>query len=93
MSEQTFDKLVSLLRDQLAADVKQPRRSARGNGPTTAEMAAGAGLRFLGGEFSKSISWHFGVSPKSPPRMIGKFLHAAGSNPALGIKAPSTAGA
>ena len=48
MSEQAFGKLASLLRGQLAADVRQPRRSARGNGPITAEMAVGAGFRMNG---------------------------------------------
>ena len=90
MSEPSFDKLVDLLRSQIKMDEKQSIRSSRGNDPITPEMTVGAGLRYLGGEYIKSIADIYGMSKKSVERLVNNFLNAVCSNDELQIGLHST---
>ena len=56
LTEESFDKLVGILRDEIKIDEKQSMCSTSGMNPITPEMVVGAGLRFLGGELHKSIA-------------------------------------
>ena len=90
MTESSFNKLVDILRQDIHINKAQSSRSTSGNKPITAEMVVGAGLRFLGGDYQKTISDVFGISVKSAERIINKFLNAVDSSDKLEIRLPST---
>jgi hypothetical protein len=56
MKEESFDKLVNLLRDDITVDEIQSRRSTGGNDPIYPEVIAATGLQFLGGEYPKTLA-------------------------------------
>ena len=90
MSEPSFNKLVGILRSDISVDANQSMRSSSGNGPITAEMIVGAGLRFLGGELHKSIADMYKINVRSVIRIVDKFLVAVEQNSELAIKIPTT---
>lgn len=55
MSEESFDRLVDLLRPYVTVDYKKSMNSTSGNSPIYPEIVVGIGLRYLGGEKIKSL--------------------------------------
>ena len=90
MSESSFNKLVCILTPKIGINELQSMRSTGGNDPITPEMTVGAGLRFLGGEYVKSIADIYGMSDKSAERIINNFLEAVDSNESIGVHLPDT---
>jgi len=90
MTESCFNKLVDILRIDLAKNEVQSIRSTGGNDPITAAMTVGVGLRFLGGSLVKDISGLFGMSYSSVHRIIDLFLFAVESHEHFDINAPKT---
>ena len=76
MSEDSFQKLVDILKDDLSINEAQSRRCTQGNAPITLEMVLAIGLRYMGGEHAKSLADIYGMHIKSAERVIGKFLNA-----------------
>ena len=90
MSKNSFNKLVEILRNQLAIDELQSLRSSGGSDPISPEITVAAGLRFLGGTPVTSVAdvYHFSIS--SARRVIDNFLVAVDENPTLKIRMPKT---
>jgi len=65
MSEEAFDRLVGILRQQVGMDELQSMRSTGGNDPITPEMTVAAGLRYLGGSLVKDIADIYGMHDKT----------------------------
>ena len=76
MTEHSFQRLLKILEDDLQVNLKQSLNSTGGNAPITPEMKVAIGLRFMGGEKSKSLADIFGISLKSADRSIDNFLEA-----------------
>ena len=90
MREVSFDKLVDLLREDITVDEIRSRASTQGNDPIYPELITAAGLRFLGGEYQKSIADFIGVSIDSTRRVIRMFLDAVLMCDELDIHLPHT---
>ena len=90
MTEASFNKLVELLRDDLAIDKKQSANSTGGNAPIIPELVVASGLRFLGGESYAALADIFGISLSSARRIVNKFLNAVQDCPELALKLPTT---
>ena len=90
MSEKSYNELLHLLGPQLSVYVKQSMRSTSGNTSKTPEMTVGAGLQYLGGEFFKTIVWHYGIWKKSCEQMVNRFLMAVNNNRDFDICVPRT---
>jgi len=90
MEEESFNKLVELLRPKITVDAKQSMRSTSGNSPITPEIIVATGLRFLGRELSKSLEDIMGIDKASVKRVIELFLDAVENTEALDIKLPSS---
>ena len=80
MTEQSFDKLVKLLRRDISIDLMQSMRSSSGNQPITPDMVVAAGLRFLGGSPYKDVADVLGISRESAKHVVGKFLDAVNNS-------------
>ena len=76
MTERSFQRLLEILGKDLPVDLKQLLNSTGGNAPITSEMKVAIGLRFMGGEKSKSLADIFSMSLKSADRCIDDFLEA-----------------
>jgi hypothetical protein len=74
MSEEAFDHLVDIYRDDITVNYARALALTQGNDPIYPELVVGAGLRFLGGEYVKSINDIYGMSIKSAQRIIWRFL-------------------
>ena len=74
MSEDSFNKLVDLLRPMIAIDQRQSMRSTQGAYPITPEITVGAGLRYLGGGAIHMIGDSFNCSESSIQRHVDSFL-------------------
>ena len=90
MSEESFNKLVNLLREDITVDAMKSSNSARGNDPIYPEMIVGSGLRFLGGEAVKSLAEIYGMSDDSNRRINQMFIKAVINNERLRIHLPKT---
>ena len=90
MTFETFNKLVSLLRDDLQIHRTNSRSSTKGVSPIDTEIIVAAGLRYLGGETTKSVADIFGMSLDSSRRVIRKFCSAVNNNNSLRINLPKT---
>ena len=90
MTEASFKKLLEILRPRITSNELQSFRSTAGNDPITPEMTVGAGLRFLGGEYQKSIADVYGLSLTSCQRIVNNFLSAADTNSHFDIKIPTS---
>ncbi len=90
MTEDSFYKLVDILRPAISFDEKQSLRSTGGNSPITPEMIVAVGLRYLAGEKKISLSDIFGMSRHSVERVINRFLDAVDREPRLRTQLPST---
>mmetsp|Transcript_6245 Transcript_6245/g.12916 ORF Transcript_6245/g.12916 Transcript_6245/m.12916 type:complete len:426 (-) Transcript_6245:105-1382(-) len=88
MSEDSFNKLVDLLRPIIAKDEKQSMRSTQGVPPITPEMTVGAGLRYLGGDLIYSIGDSFNCSESAIQREVDRFLQAVDEK--LEIRVPES---
>ena len=86
-----FENLVDKLRDAITVDYVKSMNSTSGNVPIYPEIIAAIGLRFLGGEFPKSLEDVFGVDITSVPRVISMFFNALFDCNELAIKLPQTA--
>ena len=60
-------------------------QSTGGNSPITPEMTLAVGLRFLGGEYQKSLADIFGISISSTQRVVNNFLDAVHKKLAISI--------
>jgi hypothetical protein len=90
MSEESFDKLVNLIRHDVTVDYTKSRQSTVGNDPIYPELIVATGLRFLGGEQYKSLADIFGVSLSSAERITKMFLSAILGCEELALKLPKT---
>ena len=90
LSEDSFNKLVDILRPQVTVNMIQSKRSTSGNDSITPEIVVAVGLRYLAGEKKISLSDIFGISRFSVQRIINKFLDAVDSNTRLQIQHPTT---
>ena len=72
MSPEAFDYLCDVLREEVGVDERRSRCGSGGNDPVTPEMSVMMGLRFMGGEFKKSIEDFAGVSPDTCKRHCEK---------------------
>jgi hypothetical protein len=90
MQEESFDALVNLLREYITVDVSKSHASTGGNDPISPEIICAAGIRFLGGEFHKSIADIYGISIKSAERIVELFFDAVLATPELEIRLPLT---
>ena len=85
MKEQLFVKLPAILRPKLTIDEAQSMQSTSGNSPITPEMTLAIGLRFLGGEYQKSLANIFVISILSTQRVVNNFLDAVQEKLAISI--------
>jgi len=85
--EQSFHKLVSILRADLQANELQSIRSG-GADPLTPDIIVAIGLRSLGGSFTQDIAEIFGMSKTTAHNKIYSFLHAVDKH--LNINVPMT---
>ena len=76
MQASSFDILLALIRRKITVDYKQSHRSTEGNEPIYPELILACGLRFMGGELSKSLMDIFGISKNSTERVVNMFLDA-----------------
>ena len=60
MRESSFIKLVNLLRHDITVHKARSRASTGGNDPLYPKLVAATGLRFLGGEYPKSLADIYG---------------------------------
>jgi hypothetical protein len=88
MSKQAFDKLVSILSDVITVNEMKSRASTNNNDPIRVEYIVAIGLRYLGGEYLKTIRDVFGLSPSSTKRALLTFLDAVLNCKALDIHVP-----
>lgn len=65
-------------------------KSTSGNSPIHPELIVGASLRYLGGEYVKSLEDIFGIDDSSLPRLIDLFFDAVDSCSHLQIKLLTT---
>jgi hypothetical protein len=72
MTYGSFEKLTSMLSDDLQIDTTKSRSSTMGQQPIIPEVIVAAVLRFLGGEATKSIADIFGMSIDSGRRVDSK---------------------
>ena len=73
MSEDSFQKLADILKDDLSINEAQSRRCTQGNAPITLEMVLAIGQRYMGGKHAKSLADIYGMHIKSAERVISKF--------------------
>jgi len=90
MREVSFDKLVDLLRDDITVDEVCSRASTQGNDLIYPELITAAGLKFLGGEYQKSIADFIGISIDSTRRVVHMFLDAVLICTELDLHLPKT---
>jgi hypothetical protein len=90
MTSGSFEKLTSMLSDDLQIDTAKSRSSTMGQQPIIPEVIVAAGLRFLGGEATKSFADIFGMSIDSGRRVVQKNLNAVNKNDELSISLPTT---
>lgn len=90
MKESSFNTLINLLRDDIKVNEVRSRASSMGNEPIFPELVAAAGLRFLGGEFPKSLADIYGMSVASTDRVIRLFLKAVIMCDSLSLQIPVT---
>lgn len=86
----SFNRLVNLLRPAITLDYVKSINSTSGNTPIYPELIVAASLRYLGGEYIKSLEDIFGVDDSSLPRLIDLFFDAVERCPSLAIKLPTT---
>jgi hypothetical protein len=90
MSEDAFNRLVEVLGDSIQVNEIKSRASTKGNSPITPTMITAVGVRYLGGEYNKSLRDIFKVSPSSIKRMISIFLVSVLECKQLEINLPKT---
>ena len=90
MTEESFNKLVNILREDVTVDGMQSLRSSAVNRQIYPEMIVASGLRFLGGEPVKSLADLYGMSDSSTRRVNRMFIEAVISNNRLKIHLPNT---
>ena len=90
MTLTSFNMLVDILRNDITVDEAKSRASSSGNDPIYPELVAGAGLRFLGGEFPKGLRDLYGISTSSVKRIIELFLTAVVNCDELALRVPIT---
>ena len=90
MTEESFNKLVEMLREDLMIDIVQSMRASGGNPPILPELVVACGLRSLGGVKRTEVADIFGMSITSAHRILHKFLDTVSRSPQLAIKIPTT---
>ena len=88
MSQAAFSKLVDLLGDMINVNEAKSRASTNDNDPIAVQLVVGAGLRYLGGEYLKSIRDIFGISPSYTRRIVRTFIASVLDCKALDITLP-----
>ena len=92
MKENSFNKLLGILRHRFITNEVQAARAAHGNIPIIPEVVLACGLRYLGGDRYTALMDIFGISLQSAKRCVNKFLDAimeSGSDE-LKVKLPTT---
>jgi hypothetical protein len=90
MTEESFDVLLEILRDKITVNYVKSMASTDRNEPIYPEVVLASGLRFLGGDFPKTIADLFGFSVNSAVRVIQLFMDAVECCPQLELKLPTT---
>lgn len=90
MSEESFNRLVDLLRPAITVHYQKSMNSTSGNAPIFPELVAACGLRFLGGELWKSLEDIFGIDISSVKRVVRMFFRAIEGQSTLQIALPDT---
>jgi len=90
MTEESFYKLLEMLREHLTVDTHQSCRNSRGNIPIIPEVVLASGVRFLGGVRYTELADIFGYSTASAKEIVNTFLCAVNRCPQLLIELPST---
>ena len=76
MSENAYHQLVDILHDDIAPNEGKSRNSTGGNIPISAQMVTCMGIRYMGGEKTKSLADAYGCHIKSVDRVVNNFLDA-----------------
>jgi hypothetical protein len=88
MSQEAFGKLVHLLQDIINVNKAKSRASTNDSDPMAVDLIVGAGLRYLGGEYLKSIRDIFGIFPSLTRTIIRSFIASVMECKALDIELP-----
>ena len=76
MSENAYHQLVDILHDDIAPNEEKSRNSTGGNSPISAQMVTCMGIRYMGGEKTKSLADAYRCHIKSVDRVVNNFLDA-----------------
>mmetsp|Transcript_2840 Transcript_2840/g.5176 ORF Transcript_2840/g.5176 Transcript_2840/m.5176 type:complete len:413 (-) Transcript_2840:41-1279(-) len=92
MTEEAFNQLVEILREDITCNYIKSRNSTGGNEPIYPELVCMVGVRFMGGELIKSLAGIGGMDPGSANRVLHKFLLAVDmcEHPDLALVLPTT---
>ena len=90
MPLRSFNRLVNLVRHGVTVNEIRSMASTGGNTPIYPELIVGMSLRYMGGEFPKSLVDIFGVDDSSVPRLINLFFDSVCSTPEIAIRLPQT---
>ena len=90
MTEESFNKLVNILREDVTVDGMQSLRSSDVNRQIYPEMIVASGLRFLGGEPVISLADVYGMSDSSTRRVNQMFIETVISSNRLKIHLPNS---
>ena len=93
MSEEAFDSLVNILRPDIQVNYRMSRLGSGGETPIGPELIVAATLRFLGGDFPKSIADIFRCHRSSIHRIVKKCLRVIvnSDHAMLAIELPESA--